>query len=78
MKRVSSSSVKRVVHLYHNIRILNAAGLLDEKVIGDIVMPEEIRFLFDYVEPLDKVQRLYSATTYEFFQKLFPEINRPG
>jgi hypothetical protein len=67
---------RRFVHLYHNIRILNNAGLLDEKIIKKIVMPEEVEFLFKYVEPLDKTLPLYSTVTFDLFQKLFPEINR--
>jgi len=67
---------RRFVHLYHNIRILNNAGLLDKKTIKKIVMPEEVEFLFKYVEPLDKALPLHSPATFDFFQKLFPKVNR--
>lgn len=67
---------RRFVHLYHNIRILNKAGLLDEDIIKKIVMPEEVQFLIQYVEPLDKALPDSSSVTFDFFRDLFPGIKR--
>ncbi|MDD5007221.1 MAG: hypothetical protein PHU49_03670 [Syntrophorhabdaceae bacterium] len=67
---------RRIVHHFHNIRILSNAGILDKDTVIKIIMPEEVEFLFKYIEPLEKLKSIYEPATFDFFHKLFPTIKR--
>jgi hypothetical protein len=66
------SNRRLYAHYFHRLRILLTTSTIDETFLKRIVSPDQVDFLFEIIEPLDKAANPdYDTSTYEIFRKLY-------
>lgn len=65
-----------VAHYFHRLRLLLDTKLVDEKFITKVVTRDQLEFLLEIVEPLDRARHPdYDTSTYDTFRRMFPDVN---
>ena len=60
---------RHYAHHFYKIKLMYEEGYLDENLLSKLATPDQINFLLDTVEPLEKnLNPNYNDSTYRFFE----------
>jgi len=64
-----------IAHYFYRLRLLLETNLVDERFIRQVVTSDQVEFLLEIVEPLDKARNPdYDTSMYVAFRRMFPRV----